>query len=224
MQFSPSALSGWPIRTGARSWPVTLVTNQINQILRTGTTPRPTPKLLPAQARGFIAKTRHPTWFIRRRPIVTRAFVCFIISFLWLRNIVKWNIKWSVVCSSSSHGQIGLSVSPNLRRYDLILPCPVIIVVNSENTRIFCRGLFLTDGKIALVTAPFPVFVHYCCHISSQFSLSCVTITSIGILYATGPNSTAASFASLSTSSFTCIPACPFTQPKCIIFTIVYNY
>ena len=29
-------------------------------------------------------------------------FICFIISFLWLRNLLHRNIKWSVVSSSSS--------------------------------------------------------------------------------------------------------------------------
>ena len=80
-------------------------------------------------------------------------FICFIIAFLLLRNFLHWNIRWSAVCSSSSsssHGHIGLSASPNLYRYDLIFPCPVSTVVNSENTVIFSRNLFLTDGKKAL--------------------------------------------------------------------------
>jgi hypothetical protein len=32
--------------------------------------------------------------------------------------------------------------------------------VNSGNMAIFCFSLFFTDGKKALVTDPFPVFVH----------------------------------------------------------------
>jgi hypothetical protein len=61
-------------------------------------------------------------------------FICFIIPYLWLRNFLHWNIKWSAVSSSSSHGHIALSVSPNLYRCDLIFPCPVSIVVKSGNT------------------------------------------------------------------------------------------
>jgi len=55
------------------------------------------------------------------------SFVCFIILFLWLHNILQWNIKLFVVRSyySSSHGHFGLSISPNLWRYDLSVPCPV---------------------------------------------------------------------------------------------------
>ena len=41
-------------------------------------------------------------------------FICCIIPFLWLINFLHLNIKWSTVCSSSSHGHIGLFVSPNL--------------------------------------------------------------------------------------------------------------
>jgi len=144
--------------------------------------------------------------------------MCFIISFLWLRNFLHWNVKRSVVCSSSSHGHIGSSVNPNLWKYDLSFPSSVSIVVNSGNTGIFCHSLFLTDGKKALVTAAFPIFVHCCRHIWSPFSFCHVITTSLGILsYTTGPSSTTAAFASLSTNSFPCIPACPFTQPKWIV-------
>ena len=129
-------------------------------------------------------------------------FICLIISFLWLRNFLHLNIKWSTVTSSSSHGHIGLSVNPSLYNYDLIFPCPVSIVVNSGNIGIFCVTLFLTDGEKAFVTAPLLVSIHCCSHICSPWSFSLVKITSFGILsYTTGPSSTAASFASLSTNS-----------------------
>ena len=82
-------------------------------------------------------------------------FICCIISFLWLLNFLHFNIKWSTVCSSS-HGHIGLSLSPNLCKYELIFPYPVSIVVNSGNIGIFCSSLFLTDRKKSFVTAPFP--------------------------------------------------------------------
>ena len=45
-------------------------------------------------------------------------------------------MKWSTVCSSSSHGHIGLSISPNLYKYERVFPCPVSIVVNSGNVGI----------------------------------------------------------------------------------------
>ena len=78
---------------------------------------------------------------------------------------------------------------------------------------------FLLWGKKAWVTAPFPVLVHCGCHIRSPCSFSRITITSLGILsYTTGLSSTPASFASLSTNSFPSIPACPFTQPKCLLY------
>jgi len=77
--------------------------------------------------------------------------ICLIISFLWLRSFLHINNKWSTVCSSSSHRDIGLSVSPSLYKYDLMFPCPVSIVVNSGNIGIFCVTLFLTDGKEAFV-------------------------------------------------------------------------
>jgi hypothetical protein len=60
---------------------------------------------------------------------------------------LHWNIKWSEVCSSSSHGHMGLSVIPDLWRYDLSSPCPVTNIVNSGKIEIFSRSLFLTDAK-----------------------------------------------------------------------------
>ena len=76
-----------------------------------------------------------------------------------------------------------------------------------ENRKFFLVVWFPTDGKKALVTVPFPVFVYCCCRILSPFSFTRVISTSLGILsYTTGPSSTAASFASLSTNSFPFIP------------------
>jgi hypothetical protein len=82
----------------------------------------------------------------------------FFISFLWLLNFFHWKIKWSVVCSSSSssHEHIGLSVSPNLCKYDLNFPRPVTIVVNSGNMAIFCCSLFFTNGKKSFGHRPLP--------------------------------------------------------------------
>ena len=71
-------------------------------------------------------------------------------------------------------------------------------------------------GEKDFVTAPFPVSIHCCSHILIPLSFFRFTFTSLVILsYLTGPSSTAASFAILSTNSFPSIPACPFTQPKC---------
>ena len=70
-------------------------------------------------------------------------FICFTISFLWLRNFLHSNIKWFLICSfSSSHGHIGLSISPNLWRYDRSSPCPV--------TRVFRSFSGLTAGELPL--------------------------------------------------------------------------
>ena len=140
--------------------------------------------------------------------------ICFSIYFLCLLNLLHLNMKWSVLCSSSSHGHIGLVQI--WKGMTLVYACPVVIFTDSGNTGIFCRSLFLTDGMKTLVPAPFPVFLHCCCHTWSPFSFSTVIITSLGILsYVTCPSSTAASLASRSTESFHSIPVCPLTQPKC---------
>ena len=55
---------------------------------------------------------------------------------------------WS---SASANGHVGLSVIPNLWKYDLNFPCPVTIDVNSGDTGSSCRSLFLTKGKNDLV-------------------------------------------------------------------------
>jgi len=124
-------------------------------------------------------------------------------------------VVWS---SASAYGHVGLSVIPNLWKYDLNFPCPVTIDVNSGDTESSCRSLFLTKGKKDLVTAPFSVLVHYCCHCLSPLSLTLVTITSLGILsYITGSSSTAAALASLSASSFPSIPECPLNHLKCMV-------
>jgi hypothetical protein len=102
-----------------------------------------------------------------------------------VRNLLHWNIKGSGVsssCSFSPHRHIRLSVSPNLWRYDLIFPCPVSIVVNSGNAGIFCRSLFLIDGKKLWSLPPFPIFVHCHCYTQSPFSFSYAIITSLCIL------------------------------------------
>ena len=75
------------------------------------------------------------------------SFICFIILFLWLVNLLHWNIQWSAVCSSSLHGHMGLSIIPNLWRYDLSFPCPVTNTVNSGKIGIFLHSLFLTKGR-----------------------------------------------------------------------------
>ena len=99
-------------------------------------------------------------------------FIC-LISFLWLRSFLHLNIKWSTVCSSS-HGHIGLSVSPSLYKYDFMLPCPVSIVVNSGNIGIFCVSLFLTDGKKSFCKCP-PSRIHPLLlpHLKSMVFFSC---------------------------------------------------
>jgi hypothetical protein len=108
----------------------------------------------------------------------------------------------------------------------LVSPCSVTIDVNSGNTGIFCHSLFLTDGKKGFGHRPLPVFVHFCCHKLSPFSLTLIIITSLHILsYATGSSSTAAAFASLSTISFPSIHECHIIQPKCIIhYTYIPTY
>ena len=82
------------------------------------------------------------------------SFIYLITSSLWLRRFLHLNIKWSTVSSSSSQGHIRLTASPNLYKYDFMLPYHDINVVNPGNIGIFCVRHFFTDGKKAFVTAP----------------------------------------------------------------------
>ena len=61
---------------------------------------------------------------------------------------------WSAVCSPLLQEHIGLSKILYLCRYDLILPCPVTIVVKFGVTLIFIFNLSAILGKNNFVIAP----------------------------------------------------------------------
>jgi len=75
------------------------------------------------------------------------------------------NIMWSVVCSPLLQEHIGLSLILYLNKYDLILPCPVTIVVKFGVTVILSFNLSVIFGKKVFVIAPFVVVMsHSLCH------------------------------------------------------------
>jgi hypothetical protein len=67
------------------------------------------------------------------------------------------NNMWFTVCSPLLQEHIGLSWILDLCRYDLILPCPVTIVVKFGVTLIFNFNLSTILGKNDFVIAPFVV-------------------------------------------------------------------
>ena len=54
---------------------------------------------------------------------------------------IKLNSKWSIVWSVVPQGHIGVSLILNRCKYDLLLPCPVTMVVKFWLTFIFIFNL-----------------------------------------------------------------------------------
>jgi hypothetical protein len=55
------------------------------------------------------------------------------------------------------HGHSGVSIILKRCKYDLILPCPVTVVVKFWVMFIFVCNLSVTTGKYSVVIAPFVV-------------------------------------------------------------------
>ena len=89
---------------------------------------------------------------------------------------------WSTVCSPLLQEHTGLSNILYLRRYDLILLCPVTIVVKFGVTLIFSFNLSAILGKNDFVIAPFVVWSHSLCHFVTLRSLSSLITVHFGIL------------------------------------------
>ena len=87
---------------------------------------------------------------------------------------------WSAVCSPLLQEHIGLSKILYLRRYDLILPCPVTIVVKFGVTLIFIFNLSAILGKNDFVIVV--VWSHSLCHFVTLRSLSSLVTVLLGIL------------------------------------------
>ena len=71
---------------------------------------------------------------------------------------------WSIVCSPLLQQHMGLSLILYLSRYDLILPCPVTVIVKFGVTLILSFNLSVIFGKKVFVLAPFVVMSHSLCH------------------------------------------------------------
>ena len=82
------------------------------------------------------------------------------------------NKMWSTVCSPFLWKHIGLSRILYLCTYDLILPCPVTIVVKFGVILIFNFNLSAILGKNDFVIAHFVVWSHSPCHFVTLCSLS----------------------------------------------------
>ena len=74
------------------------------------------------------------------------------------------NNMWSNFCSHLLQEHIGLSIILYLYKYDLILPCPVTIIVKFGVTLIFNFNLSAILGKYVFVISPFVVKSHSLCH------------------------------------------------------------
>jgi len=89
---------------------------------------------------------------------------------------------WSIVCSPLLQEHTGLSLILYLNRYDLILPCPVTIVVKFGVTLILSFNLSVIFGKNVFVIAPFVVMSHSLCHFVALLSLNSRLTVLFGIL------------------------------------------
>jgi hypothetical protein len=79
-----------------------------------------------------------------------------------------WSIVWSLV----PHKQFGVSNILNLRKYELIFPYLVTMVVKLSVMFIFIFSLSATIGKYSFVICFFVVWSQSLCHFSTLFSPS----------------------------------------------------
>ena len=87
----------------------------------------------------------------------------------------------STVWSPFLHWYCGLSIILHLHKYDFMLPCPVVIVVNLGVVFILIFNLSSTLGKKSFVVASFVVCSHSLCHCFILFSFSSFSIALFGI-------------------------------------------
>ena len=111
------------------------------------------------------------------------SFVMFAISFpLSLLSVSQSYNRCSTVCVPLPQGHSGDSIILNRCKYDLVFPCAVTIAVKLDVKVIFVFSLSLILGKNSLVTVPFVVLSHSCCHFSMLISFSRRSISLFGIL------------------------------------------
>jgi len=94
--------------------------------------------------------------FLSTGQFSVRNTALFRISLSCSGNLQSYNM-WSAVCSPLLQEHIGLSEILYLCRYDLILPCPVTIVVKTGVTLILIFNPSAILGKNDFVIAPFVV-------------------------------------------------------------------
>ena len=104
----------------------------------------------------------------------------FRLSLSCLSSLQSYNM-WSTVCSPLLQEHIGLSKVLYLCRYDLILPCPVAIVVKFGVTLILIFNLSAILGKNDFIIAPFVVRSHSLCHFVTLRSLSSLIAVMTGV-------------------------------------------
>ena len=100
-----------------------------------------------------------------------RNTAAFRLSLSCSSSLQSYNM-WSTVCSPLLQEQIGLSKILYLCKYDLMLQCPVTIVVKFGVILIFIFNPSALLGKNDFVLAPFVVRSHSLCHFVTLRSLS----------------------------------------------------
>lgn len=156
---------------------------------------------------GFSKSIEFVNWMkcfmylFTRSFLITCQFSCFhtlLVSFsLSLWSLVQSYSRWSIVWFPPSHRHYGDPIRLKQCRYALVLPWPVMIAANFSINLILVVSLSLMVWK-----NPFVVRSHWICHLAMLWSLTCWTISLLGILLKDMSSFLAASFASLSASSF----------------------
>ena len=141
-----------------------------------------------------------------RSLLFTGQFSCFnmsLVSFsLSLWSLVHSCSRWSTVCFPPSHGYAGESVISKWCKYPFILLWAGMIALKFGFNLILVVSLSLMVGKNCFVVDPFVDWCHWVCHSAMLWSLTCWTISLLGILLKDMSSFLAASFTSLSASSF----------------------
>jgi hypothetical protein len=108
--------------------------------------------------------------------------ILFLRTCLCFRNSPHSHSKWSVVCGLILQRHVGSSMTLNLRKYDLSLPCPVTVADKFMHICSLFDILSFTIFKNVVVSSPLFEASHSLCHTRTPFYFNSLVAALFGIL------------------------------------------